>query len=516
MPFGFSQAILLFILYSFLGWAAETLIASLYAKRFVYRGLLAGPLCPSYGLGALVFMWAGAITQGNPIFVFLMAAGIATLLELLTGGALQLLFHIRWWNHKNRRLQLKDRISINNILLFGLMGTLLYYYTFPFTLHLFSALSPISLRVITSVLLVIVFIDILYTLGTLFSLGETIKKLEPHSIKLHMLEAETPTQAKSDFGALLTNLQKIYSNKADNPEIGSMLASVDNLVAMGPGARRILRAFPNMEYSGVSPHVLNWLRTTWFEHASDGYTIPLPKQFIPRMRESFVEIAHDWNPRNNGMTFSVFVWIFTIGSVLGYVLETLFCLVVEGRIMSRQGMLYGPFSQVYGFGAIALVLLLQPLVKKGSFHVFIGGALVGGIFEYGMSYVQEFAFGTVSWDYSNLPLSIGGRTSIMYMFFWGILSVLFFKFVFPLFLLAIKRIPPKPRRSFAILLTVVLGANLLLSAAAVSRWTSRQHGQPAANILDITMDTYYPDEFMREIYPYMQVVTLPANTIKPK
>jgi len=83
-------------------------------------------------------------------------------------------------------------------------------------------------------------------------------------------------------------------------------------------------------------------------------------------------------------------------------------------------MLYGPFSQIYGFGAVIMVLLLTPLSLKGKSWLFCGSAVVGGLFEVVCSLVQEAFFGSVSWQYSGQAFSLfGGRTSLIYMFFWG-------------------------------------------------------------------------------------------------
>lgn len=52
-----SQVILLFFIYSFIGWLWETVYCSLKAKKFVYRGFLVGPYCPIYGFGVLSVLY---------------------------------------------------------------------------------------------------------------------------------------------------------------------------------------------------------------------------------------------------------------------------------------------------------------------------------------------------------------------------------------------------------------------------------------------------------------------------
>ena len=45
---------LTFVIYSFLGWVCETVYCSIGSRKFVNRGFLYGPLCPVYGVGALL------------------------------------------------------------------------------------------------------------------------------------------------------------------------------------------------------------------------------------------------------------------------------------------------------------------------------------------------------------------------------------------------------------------------------------------------------------------------------
>ncbi len=48
------QLILMFFVYGFLGWTCECLYCSIPAKKFINRGFLLGPICPVYGIGALL------------------------------------------------------------------------------------------------------------------------------------------------------------------------------------------------------------------------------------------------------------------------------------------------------------------------------------------------------------------------------------------------------------------------------------------------------------------------------
>lgn len=53
-----------------------------------------------------------------------------------------------------------------------------------------------------------------------------------------------------------------------------------------------------------------------------------------------------------------------IGSVLGYIIEMFVGLVQNGHFVSRQGLLIGPFIQVYGLGLVIYYLFISKIKIK--------------------------------------------------------------------------------------------------------------------------------------------------------
>lgn len=62
------------------------------------------------------------------------------------------------------------------------------------------------------------------------------------------------------------------------------------------------------------------------------------------------------------------------------------------------------------------------------------GGLAGGMLEFAMSLIQQYLLGSRSWNYANEPLNIGGRTTVPFMLFWGLLCYLIVRFILPLVL----------------------------------------------------------------------------------
>jgi uncharacterized membrane protein len=124
-----------------------------------------------------------------------------------------------------------------------------------------------------------------------------------------------------------------------------------------------------------------------------------------------------------GSSVYLILWSFLLYSFLGAVIEMVFCLLAEGVLESRSGLLYLPLRPIYGLGGVANMLLLHGLVQE-PILIFLFGIVIGSVVEYVASFVMEEAFGSISWDYSSKPLNLHGRICLQYSLCWGLLALL--------------------------------------------------------------------------------------------
>ena len=193
-----------------------------------------------------------------------------------------------------------------------------------------------------------------------------------------------------------------------------------------------------------------------------------------------------------------------IGSFAGVVLELVWCLLTNGYIESRAGLVWGPFNLLYGVGAAVLTAALYRYRNRGRWLAFLGGAIVGSVVEYGCSWFQEMAFGSVSWDYSHLPFNLNGRICLMYSLMWGVLGVWWIKDIYPRLSQWIVRLPRRAGKALTWALAIFLAVNTLVSGAAVARWSARRAGQPPRSRIETLLDARFPDERMERVYANMQ------------
>lgn len=211
------------------------------------------------------------------------------------------------------------------------------------------------------------------------------------------------------------------------------------------------------------------------------------------------------------LNFAKLFYLFLFGSVLGYLVETLYCYVASGHYVYRGSLIYGPLNTVYGIGALTLFFCLRKVGKRSKSKIFVVGAVAGTAVEFFCSWFQEVAFGTVSWDYSQMPLNIGGRVCLLYAVFWGALALAWVYAVYPGFEKLLHKIPDNLGRALAVCLLICLLLDIALSVTAVSRWMMRADGFPASGQLAHAMDRLFPDAHMERIYSSMKFIVASAR-----
>ena len=194
-----------------------------------------------------------------------------------------------------------------------------------------------------------------------------------------------------------------------------------------------------------------------------------------------------------------------ICALLGDLIETLYCKLTIDVWMSRSSVIYGPFSIVWGVGAVLLTIVLQKVVQKDDRYVFLAGFFLGGAYEYLCSVFTEVFLGTVFWDYSDMPLNIGGRTNLLFCFFWGVLAVIWVKVCYPRLSGWIERVPPVPGKILTWIMLLFMICNMLISAAAMTRYTDRMAGEAADNAVELFLDQRYNDALVEFVWPNMRI-----------
>ena len=204
--------------------------------------------------------------------------------------------------------------------------------------------------------------------------------------------------------------------------------------------------------------------------------------------------------------FNLF-WIFVICCIIGLVLETVYHFVVvdPGHYQDRTGMLFGPFSPIYGFGAVLMTIALNRFHKAPLIVIFLVSAVIGGAFEFVVSWFLEFAFGIVAWDYTGTFLSIDGRTNGMFMAMWGLLGVVWIRLLLPLMLRLVNLIPWNWRYSVTSVCAAFMIANGVMTLMSLDCWYEREAGRTPDTPVEQFFAEHYDNEFMEHRFQSMSI-----------
>ena len=419
------ELIWLFLIYSFLGWMLETILAATEQRRFVNRGLINGPLCTIYGVPIVILTIFG---QELPLFwLFLGAMIVATVTEWISGHMIERFYHERWWDYSNIKWNLDGYICLPASLVWGVLGTISMRWGNGLLIRLYGFLPEGIGHLLVWILAGMLVLDVTATIFALSGIGRSTQKWEA---------------VDSWFTSISLRIgQWLYGH-------------VD---------RRIHRAYPK--------------------------TVRVEKP----QRDKTVFAA--------GCCMQKLVWLFFIGCLLGDITETIFCRITAGVWMSRSSLVWGPFSIVWGFAIAAVTDLLYKYKDRSDRFLFLMGTALGGAYEYLCSVLSEMVFGTVFWDYSEIPFNLGGRINLLYCFFWGFAAVAWFKIFYPPVSRLIEKIPVKIGKIITWLLIIFMLADGIVSSAALARYNARSNGIEAENSFESWVDKHFDDERMAQVYP---------------
>lgn len=166
-------------------------------------------------------------------------------------------------------------------------------------------------------------------------------------------------------------------------------------------------------------------------------------------------------------------WYFLIFSILGLIIETLYCYVTTGIVESRKGFIWGPLCPVYGVCGAVLIFVLDKFDCKSFIKLFVFGFIFGSIAEYILSYGLEAIYGIRFWNYDYLQYNLNGRISLVFSIYWGILAVILIKFAKPLIAKLVSKMNPHIRNIIELGIMIFLVIDCLVTIWAIQVYQNR-------------------------------------------
>ena len=178
LPYPFVESYMMFFIYSFIGWVVEVVYYGITEGKFINRGFLAGPLCPVYGLGFYAAIWIFEPLRSNFFVIFFGMAAACTIVELIAGVILYHMFHMRWWDYSDYKLNFRGYICLRFYIYWGIAASLGIYVLHPLVKML---IRHIDRRVMIGVLIfftLVLITDIITTIITIIGFKKKFEAME--------------------------------------------------------------------------------------------------------------------------------------------------------------------------------------------------------------------------------------------------------------------------------------------------------------------------------------------------
>ncbi len=208
------------------------------------------------------------------------------------------------------------------------------------------------------------------------------------------------------------------------------------------------------------------------------------------------------NKQKRGELFLIFIIFSIFGSFYEQLLSFITCLIHRNQFIwiRNSSLILGYFRPVYGLGALLYTIFLKK--RYSLLKNFLLSSLIGGSLEYIVSFLQELIFKTVTWDYSNKILNIGGRTTLIFAFFWGILGIIYIKYIYPYISKFIKKVPFFIKEPVIIVLIIFLTYNTSLSFSILLRQRLRNDGYFPLTKIGKLYDIKFNDAYLDRKFPF--------------
>lgn len=170
--------ILYFFTYGFLGWCAEVAYAAVKEKRFVNRGFLNGPICPVYGVGVSAVLLLLEPFENNLVILYVASVIIVTLIEGLTGFALDKIFHHKWWDYSGQPFNIGGYVCPIFSLVWGVACIFIVKVFQPLVYRVAEALPHALGVALIVVLSIVTFADLYVTASGILKFNKRLEMME--------------------------------------------------------------------------------------------------------------------------------------------------------------------------------------------------------------------------------------------------------------------------------------------------------------------------------------------------
>ena len=250
-------SILYFFVYGFLGWCTEVIFAAFKQHRFVNRGFLNGPICPIYGVGVTLVIACLEAFQSNLLLLYISSVILVTVLEGVTGWAMDKLFHNKWWDYSKLPFNIGGYVCLLFSLICGVACVFIVYFVHPLIHQVLSLIPHTAGIALIAILGIALLSDMIVTTSAIVKFNQYLELLKHITDELHAISNQIGAELYQNVMHVLdmqeSSRQKLDDVKLEVSEeirmqIVELKTRAQNLGEKVPKpARRLLKAFPKLE-----------------------------------------------------------------------------------------------------------------------------------------------------------------------------------------------------------------------------------------------------------------------------
>ena len=147
MNLNFYTFSVIYLVYSFLGWVGETVVATIKGRQFTNRGMASGPFCFVYGTAGVLLAVGLADLRTNWLALFAGSFLIATVVEWVTAKFLERVHHRRWWDYSGKKFNLDGYVCLQYSVLWGVLGAVSVRWGNDLLLRLCAVFPPLLFHI---------------------------------------------------------------------------------------------------------------------------------------------------------------------------------------------------------------------------------------------------------------------------------------------------------------------------------------------------------------------------------
>lgn len=237
----FLRFIFYFIIYSIAGWIIESIYRSFCEKKIIDSGFMNGPYCPIYGCGAIIMILLLQNFKSNIIILFCVSFVVLTVWEYIVGVGLEKIFHTKYWDYSDQKININGRVCLKNSIYWGILGVIFITIIHPLMEKMTINIQTKNLIYIDISASIIMIIDFIISSIKIKSISKKLQELKVLSDSI-IDKIKIETQNKLD------NKKNLLGETLEELQLKHNKLQMDLYKQL----TRLKNAFPTMQWEGVN------------------------------------------------------------------------------------------------------------------------------------------------------------------------------------------------------------------------------------------------------------------------